>query len=120
MSLRYLLDENLPPAWRRQLLRRDRNLVIRCIGDPGTPPKQSPDPVILEWCETHQFILVSNNRHSMPGHLADHLAAGRHVPGILIITGKMTVGRILDELALIAGATLADEYLDQIRFLPIT
>jgi hypothetical protein len=38
------------------------------------------DPEILLWCEAHRFILVTNNRRSMPRHLADHLAMGCQNP----------------------------------------
>ena len=44
-------------------------------------------------------MLVTNNRHSMPSHLADHLAGGRHVPGILLIDQSMTAAELANELA---------------------
>jgi hypothetical protein len=55
----------------------------------------------------------------MPQHLADHLAAGRHVPGILILGAGMSFGAILDELELIAVASLPNEYRDLIVHLPL-
>ena len=95
-------------------------LTVLRVGDPGAPPLRSPDPVILSWCEAHGFILVTNNRHSMPGYLADHLAAGRHVPGVFFITRRLTVRKLFDELILIAGASLENEYEDQILNLPVS
>jgi hypothetical protein len=56
----------------------------------------------------------------MPVHLEAHLHAGRHVPGILILDLDLSVGAILDELALIASASRDDEYEDQIVYLPLT
>lgn len=55
----------------------------------------------------------------MSAHLAEHLANGRHIPGILVISPHMTVGEMVEELLLIASATLADEFQDQIIYLPI-
>lgn len=109
----------MSPKWRKSLLRRDPSVIVCRVGDPGAPPFQSPDPLILEWCEANNFILVTNNRVSMPGHLADHLAAGRHVPGILVILGGPQAGPIMDELVVIAGASLPDEYQDQLLYLPM-
>jgi hypothetical protein len=94
--------------------------VVWRIGDPGAPLEGTPDPVILEWCEAGDFLLVTNNRHSMPGHLADHLAAGRHVPGILTVDPSIPTNDLADELALLAGAARDEEYRDQIRFVPVT
>jgi hypothetical protein len=56
----------------------------------------------------------------MPGHLADHVAAGRHVPGILMMKVHAPLAETTDELLLIAGASFEDEYRDLILFLPIS
>ncbi len=69
MTLKYLLDENVDPLYALQLRRLNPDLVIRVIGEPATPPKGTLDPEILCWCEENNFILVTNNRTSMPVHL---------------------------------------------------
>jgi hypothetical protein len=120
MTLKYLLDENINPSYRSQFRTRYPELVMWVIGDPGTPPQGTLDPEILIWCEAHDFVLVTNNRRSMPVHLADHIAQGQHVPGILILNPKMGVGETLDELAFIAELALEDEYQDQIVHLPVS
>ena len=66
MTIQYLLDEHIAPLYRTQLVRQAPDLVVRMIGDPDAPPKGTLDPEILIWCETHNFILVTNNRKSMP------------------------------------------------------
>ena len=50
----------------------------------------------------------------MPGHLAGHLAAGRHVPGIIQVEASHDVKDLADTFALIAGASLLHEYQDRI------
>lgn len=117
--LKYLMDENMNPIYINQLRRREPKLVIRAVGEPSTPVKSTLDPEILIWCEEHNFILVTNNRTSMPVHLADHLSQGRHVPGIFILNPDMGIGETINELILIAGGALDDEYQDQIIYLPI-
>lgn len=109
MSLKYLLDENVDLVYQTQLLRRETSLVVWAVGDPGVPPRGTLDPEILYWCEEHCFILVTNNRKSMPVHLADHIAEGRHVPGIIILGSKLSIGQNLDDLILIAEASFDDE-----------
>src|SRR4051812_20730350 len=96
--MKLLLDENLPIALRTQLRRRLTELVVWRIGDIGAPPFGTLDPPILEWCEENGFHLVTDNRASMPAHLADHLASGRHVPGIFNIQRSESMGVLLDEL----------------------
>ena len=55
----------------------------------------------------------------MPGHLRHHLAAGRHVPGILVVPFPLDIGALVEELILIWGASLPNEYQDQIVYLPL-
>lgn len=120
MALKYLMDENVAPVYATQLRQQQRDLVIRAVGEPDTPSKSTLDPEILLWCEEYGFLLVTNNRTSMPVHLADHIAQGRHVPGIFILNPDLNIGQNLDELILIAEASFEGEYQDQIVFLPLT
>ncbi|MEK7829501.1 MAG: hypothetical protein AAB401_00360, partial [Acidobacteriota bacterium] len=89
-------------------------------GDPDAPSKGTLDPEILSWCESHGFVLVTNNRRSMPVHLADHLNAGQNMPGIFTINPDVSIGQLIDELILIACTALEDEFANCITFLPIT
>jgi hypothetical protein len=116
----YLLDEHVDPALRTQLIRREPDLTVWIIGDPGAPPRGTLDPEILLWCEAHQFVLVTNNRQSIPVHLRDHLAAGHHVPGIFVLNPNVTMGALMEELLLIWGASDLEEYLDLMLYLPLT
>ncbi|MBP8253167.1 MAG: DUF5615 family PIN-like protein [Herpetosiphon sp.] len=64
--IRYLLDENVHPLYRTKLLKRNPDIVVRMVGGIAAPPLQTLDPEILNWCEDHDFILITNNRKSMP------------------------------------------------------
>jgi hypothetical protein len=109
----------LPRWWRKAIRQSDPQLHLWNVGDVGTPPFQSSDPLILEWCEANDAYLLTNNRKSMPRHLADHIASGRHVPGISIVDPLEALDRVVLDLSLIGGASLPEEYQDQIRYLPI-
>jgi len=119
-TIQYLLDEHVDPRLRRALQRRAPEMVVWCVGDAGAPPLQTSDPDILRWCEANGFSLVTNNRASMPVHLRDHLADGWHILGIFTLDPDMTMGETVDELLLIWGASEAEEYLDQLRYLPVS
>jgi hypothetical protein len=121
MTLRYLLDENVNPVYKIQLRQRRPDLVIWTVGgEPTTPPKGTLDPEILLWCEEYDFVLVTNNRTSMPVHLVDHITAGRHVPGIFLLNPKLSMGQNIDELIVVAEASFDNEYQDQIVNLPLS
>ena len=118
--LKYLMDENVNPVFIAQIQRLKPEIVIRAVGGIAAPPTGTLDPDILNWCEHKQFVLITNNRASMPPHLADHLAENHHIPGILTLSKTMSVGQTIDELIFLAEASEKDEFLDQIRHLPIT
>ena len=118
-EIRYLLDENVNPAFRTALLRHSPAMTVWRVGDPGVPPSGTLDPDILDWCEENRFILVTNNRKSMPEHLGDHLAGGRHIPGIFELNPDMSIRETVEELVLIQEASTMDEYQDIILYLPI-
>lgn len=120
MTLKYLFDENVDPEYVRQLRRQNPALTVRMVGEPATPTKGTLDPEILDWCEIKGFVLVTNNRRSMPIHLAEHLSQDRHVPGILILNPSLSMGETLKDLTIVAEASFEDEYQDRIEYLPIT
>jgi hypothetical protein len=117
--MQFLSDEHIPGVLRAEVLHRAPELTIWRIGTPGAPALGTPDPQILRWCEARAFLPFTGNRRSMPKHLADHLKAGRHVPGILIPRPNATFGQVLDELILIALAGQPDDFRDRIRYVPL-
>ncbi len=116
-NIKYLLDENVDPDLRAALKAKWPEMTVWHVDDPSTPPDQTPDPAILDWCEEHGFVLVTNNRRTMPVHLKDHIAAGRRCYGIFILNKKMSLSQTVDALALYWLEEKPEAFLDQIIFL---
>lgn len=116
----YLVDENTTPAIADQLRRLQPNILIWTVGDEMAPSRGTPDPEILCWLERECFSLVTRNRKSMPKHLKEHLAAGRHVPGIFTLRPKASIGSVIEDLLLIWESSYPEEYQDQIVHIPLT
>ena len=55
----------------------------------------------------------------MPVHLADHISLKYHVPGIFILSPKLSIRENIEQLILIAEGSFEDEYQDRIEFLPL-
>lgn len=113
----YLLDEHLPSSWRARIA-SDLQVDVWMVGDPAAPPKGTPDPDVLAWCEDYGFILITRDRRTMPGHLQTHLAGGGHVPGVFILRPDMGLRSTLAELRLVAAAALPGELGDGLWCLP--
>ncbi len=114
-----LLDEHVPRLYQAELRRRDSDILVWLVGDPEAPSRGTSDPAILRWCEATGFVLVTNNRRTMPRHLTDHLAVGQHVPGIVMLSNDLGVGRTIDNLVAIARVYDAADLRDPILYLPV-
>jgi len=115
---RFLLDENLSPEFAAGLQRRDAKIDVLHIPGPGAPAKGTSDPAILLFCEAEHRALVTNNRMSMPGHIAALAAEGHHHWGVFQVRNTRALGEIIDELHLLWGASDASEHIDRIRWIP--
>lgn len=118
MTTGFLFDENLPSALAAQLRHKAPAICVFAVGYGDAQPWATPDPDLLCWLEDHDCWLVTNNRASMPGHLRDHLAKGRRVPGILAVRAPLNFGAVIEGLILVHGASLPDEDRDRIEYLP--
>ena len=115
----YLFDEHVPHALIAALRREEPALPLHVVGRGVAPPLRTADPALLAWIEEHSCMLVTDNRHSMPVHLRAHLAAGRHVPGILTVRQESMDWRtVVDDLLLIWEAAGPDDFRDRIDYLP--
>ncbi len=101
MRPRFLLDEHVNRAIQRQLRRLDPCIDVLASNDPAAPPAGTSDSDILLWIEKSGYILVTEKRSTIPGHLAEHIAAGRHIPGIFWIRPHASLHSIIEELYLI-------------------
>lgn len=119
MKVRFLLDEHVDRAIQRQLRRLEPQMEVLAISDPGAPSVGTLDPDILGWLEDNGYILVTENRSTIPVHLADRFAAGRHIPGVFWIRPAVGIGRIIEELRLIWFASTVEEYQDRMLFIPL-
>ena len=118
MKPRFLLDKHVNPAIQRQLNRLAPTLEVLVIGQSDVPPKGTSDPNLLIWLEENDYILVTENRSTIPVHLADHFAQERRIPGVFWVRPNVNIGQIIEELYLIWLVSTAEEYQDRTLFIP--
>jgi hypothetical protein len=119
MKLRFLLDENLSPRLHNGIARADPGIDILRIGQAEAPPLGTLDPDILRYLERTQRLLITDNRRTIPTHAADHIANEGHHWGIFFIRPTATMGQVIEEILLFWGASEAEEWIDQLRWIPL-
>ena len=122
MALAFLLDEHLRGPLGQAVLQHNLRggawIDVVRVGDPPDVPLAADDATILAWAERERRILITEDRHTMAGHLRDHLAAGRHSPGIVIVRPAQSMRTVVECLALIAVAGEPAEFEDAIAYIP--
>lgn len=119
MPPRFLLDEHVNPAIQRQLLRYSQEIIVHRVGEPGLPPKGTPDRDLLRWAADQRFVLVSEDRSTLPDCLREHIADGRHSYGILWIRPDARLGRLIEDLYLIWQVCEEAEFVDRGVYIPL-
>jgi hypothetical protein len=121
MQLRYLLDEDLRGLLWRFIVRYNARGVdpidVVRVGDFDDLPLGSTDPDVLRWCADHDRVLVTHNRSTTPVHLREHLAAGHHCPGILLVR-DVPLADVVAFLAAAAYASEPGEWQDRYFYIP--
>jgi hypothetical protein len=122
MALCFLLDEHLrgPLWWAIQQHNGQAVDVLNVlrVGDPPAPPLGIADPDLLLWCEANGRTLVSQDYHTMPAELAAHVAAGGHLPGLLLLRSKWKIPEVIDALVLHDQAYDPVDLIDQVVYIP--
>jgi hypothetical protein len=122
MALGYVLDENLRgELWktlRRHNARAADPVSVTRVGDAPDLPLGSDDPAILSWAERAGRVLVSRDKSTMIAHLADHLRAGHHSPGVFLIRPGGRLADVISFLILASHAGDEDQWRDQVAYIP--
>jgi hypothetical protein len=115
--LRFAADENLHNNILHGLLRRKPDLDIVRIQD--TRHSGETDPEILEWLAQEGRVLLTHDVATMTRCANERIIAGQRMPGVFIVSRSASLGRIIEDILMLEGASLEGEWEGQIRYLPL-
>ncbi len=78
----------------------------------------APDSEVLRIAADSGRILVSHDRKTMPRHFADFLRE-HSSPGVILVAQDLDIGAAIEDLLTIWAASDADEWRDQLGFVPL-
>lgn len=117
--IRFLFDEDTDPDLIDALLRREPTADALRVGEAGAPPLGTLDPDVLSAAEAQGRLLVSNDKRTMPGHLADHFANGHHTHGVALLRQGFPLSAYVEELLMLWSVSEAEEWIDATIYLPL-
>jgi predicted nuclease of predicted toxin-antitoxin system len=116
MKIQFLADENLRQAIVLGLRRREPSANFVQAFEVGAVGKD--DLAVLQIAAEQNRILVSHDIKTMPQHFR-HFIARQFSPGAILIPQKLPLSTAIDQLLIIWLASEAEEWVNQIRFLPL-
>jgi hypothetical protein len=115
--LRFLTDEDFDGRLTSALLSRVPRLDLLRVQDVGLT--HTPDPDILSLAAAQGRIVLTHDRNTMTGFASTRVNAGQPMPGLFVVDRQTPLGRILNDLEAMAGASQMEEWQDKIIFVPL-
>ena len=115
--LSVLLDQNFNHDIVKGLLRRIPTLDYVTAYEAGVGALDDPD--LLCWAAAQGLLLLTHDLRTMPTHIAEVIAAGDDISGVVIVPLSFPVIQAINELELIITCTTPDEWRNTYRVLPL-
>jgi hypothetical protein len=116
--MRFLADENFDNLILRGILRENPNFDVVRVQD--TDVYQAAAPVVLAWAAVEGRILLTHDVKTMTYHAYERVEAGLPMPGVIEVSKQqMSLGRAVEELLIIDGASDPSEWENLVAYLPM-
>jgi hypothetical protein len=114
--LRLVSDEDVHDDIIRGLRRREPTLDVVRVVDVGLD--HTPDPILLDWAASHDRVLLTGDLNTMVGFAWARVASALPMPGVLALLENIGIGRVIDDILLVALCCAREEIKDQVLFIP--
>ena len=115
--IRLAADENFNNDIVRGVRRRVAAVDIVRIQDAGL--QSADDPTVLEWAAQSGRVLLTHDVATMTRYAYDRVRDGKPMPGVFEIGRHVPIGVAIEEIVLLAEASLEGEWEGQVRYLPL-
>jgi hypothetical protein len=116
-TVRFLADEDFDNDIVRGILRRypDIDIVrVQAVGLSGRP-----DAEVLDWAARESRVLLTYDVNTMLEEAYRRVEAGLPMSGVFAASRSASMGRVIEDMALLAEGSLEGEWEGQVRFLPL-
>ena len=114
--LRLVSDEDIHDDIIHGRRRREPALDIVRALDVGLA--HTPDPMILDWAASHDRVLLTGDLNTMVGFAWARVQSGDPMPGVLALLENIGVGRVIDDILLVALCSAPEEIKSQVLYIP--
>lgn len=115
--IKFLADENFNGKVVRGALARNPLLDILRWQDIGREGED--DPIVLEWATKQGRILLTHDAETMVGFAYERIKTDLPMLGVVVANPDLPIRIVIQDLLLIAEASLEGEYQNQVIYLPL-
>ncbi len=101
----------------RGLLRREPKLDIVRVQDVGL--QGHSDPQVLAWAAEESRVLITFDVNTVLDAAYQRASEGQHMPGVFAIPWNVSWRQAIEDVLILAVASLPNEWEGQIVFLPL-
>lgn len=80
---------------------------------------QAADPVVLACAANENRVLLSHDVSTLVNYAYGRVKAGFAMPGVIEVHRDTPIGQAIDELEILIGVGLPDDFENQVRYVPI-
>jgi predicted nuclease of predicted toxin-antitoxin system len=114
---RYLADHDLSDILVRGVLRKEP--AIEFVRAREVELQEASDNDVLAFAAQNRLIVVSHDMNTMAKTGFARLRAGEPLAGLLLVSQDAQIRNSIEELILIWAVSEAEEWENQVRFLPL-
>jgi uncharacterized protein DUF5615 len=115
--LRYLADEDLSHHVVRALRLRDSQIDIVTVHEVGLVG--ADDARVLAWAAEQGRVTVTHDVCTMTRYAYERAAAGQAMPGLVEVPPGSEIANVVEDLVLLAHASLENEWEGVVLYLPL-
>jgi hypothetical protein len=80
---------------------------------------KASDAEVLAYAERNKCIVLSHDVNTMPDIASAKMLAGELLSGLILVQQKTPIAAVIEDLILIWAASEAEEWQNNVRFLPL-
>jgi predicted nuclease of predicted toxin-antitoxin system len=115
--LKCLSDENFNGDLIRALAMRSPEIDIVRVQDVGLAGTEDSD--VLKWAAENGRIVLTHDRATFPYQAYLRVISGETMPGAIIVGQNLLPRQVIEDLALIATCSSAEEWSGRVLYLPL-
>jgi hypothetical protein len=115
--IRFLVDEDFNNDLVRGLVRRVPETDLVRVQDLGI--RGATDDTVLARAASEGRVVLTHDVSTLVARAYERVEALEPMPGVIAVPQALAVGQAIEDLVLVVQCTTADDWANQVRYLPL-